>query len=303
MVAEQAATAPHRKARIAKRINGMQPSSVMAMRVLVTLACMIVVPLLAIFGTSWVTLGSTSTRASSGRLQSSDFGHSSPGRNDSMAGTWMTPPAATGNAPEEQSMQPMAEAPVGAASMAPTAIAPPPLPLAPAGFNPSADAPGPELAALAEKWSAPVAADSIAATAGGLQSDPANSVTKRVDGAPVRMGSRGIPSRRRGVLPSTNAAADPVSPAPIAAAAGTSLPAAQGLMTNDWFAAIQQRLRELGATYYLLETLGTGGIQYRFHCKMAVAGNPNNTRQFEATDADPARAMQTVLRDVETWRR
>lgn len=72
--------------------------------------------------------------------------------------------------------------------------------------------------------------------------------------------------------------------------------------TSDWFMGTQKRLRDLGATYYLLETWGRRGELYRFHCKMAIAGNPDYTRYFEATDSDPSRAMQSVLRQVEGWR-
>ncbi len=72
--------------------------------------------------------------------------------------------------------------------------------------------------------------------------------------------------------------------------------------SSDWFTATQQRLRDLGATYYLLETWGRHGELYRFHCKMAIAGNADYTRYFEATDTDASRAMQQVLRQVEAWR-
>jgi hypothetical protein len=69
------------------------------------------------------------------------------------------------------------------------------------------------------------------------------------------------------------------------------------------FRHIQQRLRELGATYSLLETWGDQGQLYRFYCRMAMAGGSQLTRYFEATDADPLSAMATVLEQVETWRR
>jgi hypothetical protein len=67
---------------------------------------------------------------------------------------------------------------------------------------------------------------------------------------------------------------------------------------------MEQRLRELGATYYLLETWGAGGDRYRFFCKMAIAGNAdyNRNRIFQATAVDPLRAMQDVLGQVEQWR-
>jgi len=66
------------------------------------------------------------------------------------------------------------------------------------------------------------------------------------------------------------------------------------------FSDIQLRLRELGATYYLLETWGSQRQLYRFYCRMAVGGNVDFTRYFEATDADPLQAMLQVLRQVET---
>jgi hypothetical protein len=62
------------------------------------------------------------------------------------------------------------------------------------------------------------------------------------------------------------------------------------------------RIRQLGATYYLLETWGDRGQLYRFYCKMAVGGNPDYSRYFEATDADALAAMDKVLREVEDWR-
>ena len=66
--------------------------------------------------------------------------------------------------------------------------------------------------------------------------------------------------------------------------------------------AIQQRLRQLGAPHCLLEPWGSRGQLFRFHCKVAIGGNPNWTRYFEATDADPLQAMTRVLEEVEAWR-
>lgn len=70
----------------------------------------------------------------------------------------------------------------------------------------------------------------------------------------------------------------------------------------DRFAAMERRLRELGATYYLLETWGESGELYRFHAKMALSDNPRYNRHFEATDAEAMVAMQRVLDQVEAWR-
>ena len=65
---------------------------------------------------------------------------------------------------------------------------------------------------------------------------------------------------------------------------------------------MERKLREYGATYYLLETWGNDGELYRFHCRMAIGNNPNYTRHFEATDRDALKAMTQVLERVEAWR-
>ena len=81
----------------------------------------------------------------------------------------------------------------------------------------------------------------------------------------------------------------------------TASPAAFNRPHIDRFTHIQNRLQELGATYYLLETLGTQG-SYRFYCRMAVGGNATFIKWFEATDPDPLTAMTKVLDEAETWR-
>lgn len=69
------------------------------------------------------------------------------------------------------------------------------------------------------------------------------------------------------------------------------------------FLQIQERLKQLGATYYLLETWGTEQQFYRFYCRMAVGGNVNYAHCFESTANDPIKAMNEVLRQVEDWRK
>jgi hypothetical protein len=68
------------------------------------------------------------------------------------------------------------------------------------------------------------------------------------------------------------------------------------------FQKIQNRLKSLGATYYLLETWGNDQRMYRFYCEMSMAGDADFTRSFEATHSDPIGAMQKVLTQVEDWR-
>ncbi|KKK76352.1 hypothetical protein LCGC14_2864540, partial [marine sediment metagenome] len=69
--------------------------------------------------------------------------------------------------------------------------------------------------------------------------------------------------------------------------------------TADRFTWIQDRLRQLGATYYVLETLEGRQDLYRFHCRMAVGGNSSYTRNYEAVDSSPLGAMSKVLQQVQ----
>ncbi len=90
---------------------------------------------------------------------------------------------------------------------------------------------------------------------------------------------------------------------PSLAAAAPNGPVRTDPDTLDQFAHIQKRLRELGSTYFLLENWGDQGECYRFHCRVAVDGNPNFTKHFEATDPQLLGAMTQVLGEVEAWRR
>ncbi len=97
------------------------------------------------------------------------------------------------------------------------------------------------------------------------------------------------------------------APLPMAPSAGMNAPFAADrtacpLETTDPFKDMERRLRQHGATYYLLETWGANGELYRFHCRMAVANNAAYTRHFEATDRDALKAMADVLTQVEAWR-
>lgn len=74
------------------------------------------------------------------------------------------------------------------------------------------------------------------------------------------------------------------------------------VQTNEEFTRIQQRLRGLGATHYVLETWGATGEAYRFQCRMAAGHDAHYSRHFEATDVEPLRAMRTVLEEVESWK-
>ena len=68
------------------------------------------------------------------------------------------------------------------------------------------------------------------------------------------------------------------------------------------FRHIERQLRELGATYYLLERWGEQDGLYRFQCRVAVTDDAQLVRHFEATGSQPLDAMRTVLGDIQSWR-
>jgi hypothetical protein len=86
---------------------------------------------------------------------------------------------------------------------------------------------------------------------------------------------------------------------PSGAERGTHALPVRAPSATDQFTYIQRRLRELGATYYLLETWGAQGQYFRFHARIAIGGSPDYSRRFEATDTDALRAMAKVLEQVE----
>ena len=83
------------------------------------------------------------------------------------------------------------------------------------------------------------------------------------------------------------------------ARARSEAPTRANLPSPDRFEAIERRLRQAGATYYLLETHGAG--EYRFHCQVPGerGGRP---RHFEVIDRDPLSAMTRIADDIESWR-
>ena len=62
-----------------------------------------------------------------------------------------------------------------------------------------------------------------------------------------------------------------------------------------------RRLEQMGAVVVRLERQrGTAG--YVFRCELPLPQNPRYHRFFQAADAEPARAIQRVTRDVEAWK-
>jgi len=70
---------------------------------------------------------------------------------------------------------------------------------------------------------------------------------------------------------------------------------------NDQFKQVLDRLKQLGATYFVLEPCGDQEGEYRFYCRMSIGGNRRVTKPFCCFDCDPLKAMAHVLKDVEVW--
>ena len=112
------------------------------------------------------------------------------------------------------------------------------------------------------------------------------------------------PARRLSPLPPGEGNLIPLDPSPIvghsdaqahpSGSAGNSLP-------SDQFKYVQDRLRQMGATYYVLETCGDEKREFRFYCRMSIGGNPRVTKPFWCFNSDPLKAMTEVLKQIEDW--
>lgn len=70
-------------------------------------------------------------------------------------------------------------------------------------------------------------------------------------------------------------------------------------VTNDPFATSEQRLRELGATYYRLESWGDRGEFYRCACDVRLGSRSRAARHFEAIEPTASQAVAAVIAQVE----
>jgi hypothetical protein len=243
----------------------MESSTVIAFRALVMLACLIVVPLAAIFGSQFPDVvksvlidrfwpPAVKAGASDATLRAE------------------APPFAAAAAPGWR-----ADAPPAATPNAAPGSAPPPLHAAPqfnSGVEPAA------------AWGSN---DGHVRHAGGEYPASAAGGVQRADGT-----APGYGAGSAAAVPGYAASGPPAGGSP----AGTT----QVLTQPDRFTWMERRLRDYGATYYLLETWVNEGERYRFICRMALANNPGHTRNFESTDTDPLRAMGRVVEQVEAWR-
>ena len=274
-------------------MSNSSSSSVMVLfRGLVMLAFLIGVPALAIFNTNVSDtlrqlaerhLGITFKGSASGNSFSEAPLYVASGASSSPVGPGTTPPdAATLTPPVISLPEPSVTPP---STLTQPSVAP--------GNVTGASAPAVSPPAIMPQGGAPPAGmipvsppAGTSATLGGVRTDPAV--------IPVAFQAPADPR-------TLAAAVQPAAGIQPAVAGPTALPPRAALEADGSLRQIQQRLHELGATYVLLESFGNQGL-YRFYCKMAMGGNANYTRYFEATDPDPVRAMTQVLQQVEAWR-
>jgi hypothetical protein len=279
-----ARSARRRTRRLGHKTLGMESSTVLAFRIFVMLSCLIIVPMAAIFGSAFpdvvksvlvdrIVAWSTGKPLETAQPAPEEAGFSA-----------LTPmPPATGERRDNQWEAPRWGG--GSAGVA-AAWSPPPGSqtggVVPAGA-PSAHQGGGNQSA------------SFAAPADPNRAAPAS--------YPVERSS--VDEAARANAPEYPSTSQP-NPFRIAGQPGTESLAGQSNPAQpeqpDRFRMMERKLREYGAVYYLLETWGTEGELYRFHCRMAITNNPNYTRHFEATDRDALKAMSQVLARVEAWR-
>jgi hypothetical protein len=249
----------------------MDSRTVLAFRIFVMLCCLIIVPMAAIFGSA--------------------FPEVVKGLLVDRIVYW-----ATGKAPQVNR-----EAdPHGFGSVAPAASE-----TAPAGATPPSDAPRWSNPSEATSWQSnpPVEVSGAVMPAAAAVVDPGGdqpaAYVEPIPSERAATGGDSVYAAGRGQVGATIGPAGSHAESRPAEPGGTSDPA---LAQPDPFTAMERKLREYGATYYLLETWGNESELFRFHCKMAIGNNPNYTRHFEATDRDALRAMKRVLERVEAWR-
>jgi hypothetical protein len=99
-------------------------------------------------------------------------------------------------------------------------------------------------------------------------------------------------------------AAPTIAPTPVVATPSpTPLPAGS-VPTVSIASSVEPllaKLRSWGVAKYALETWGSGGNLYRFHCEMPLAADAALTQQFEAVAETPRATIEQVVAEVTTW--
>lgn len=293
----------------------MESSAVVAFRALIMLACLVLVPLAAIFGSAFPEVvksnlverfwpGHKQQVAQAGGSEAPAFGDRGPLQSAAHEAQATWPPQAPAS--------PHTIRAVGNEAAGDSARATPAQFSAPAESSPPA-------------W--PPASGNQSAAAESLGAPPLRSAAAERPVPQGRLASGNPLASRERILPNRTGEQDHTNPGTQQLSHATpqgerpsayqrmgesdqqtggralqtpSAAQATGGQSAD-FKAAERRLRQYGASYYRLETVGKNGLEYRFYCMMPTAGNPNSPRHFEATDSDPLSAMCRVADEVESW--
>lgn len=261
----------------------MQSSTMVALRTMVMVTCLVAVPLAAVVGTALPKVLKSALHGQTASFAS---------RTD--------PPGVT---IEDEPQPPAVRAPLLAGEVSePSSEAAPddeapadhPVPVARiTGVRPAAARP---VATITDVR--PTTTTGLAKTA------PLWSASPRTTGT-----SGGLPTAARSRVPrpllKTDYTPPPVQSAPIQVDDGADAPLAtleRPAGPNDSFARSERRLRELGATHYRLETWGARGEFYRCTCNIPMRPRSPAARHFESIEPAPSEAIDAVIRQVERWR-
>jgi hypothetical protein len=99
-----------------------------------------------------------------------------------------------------------------------------------------------------------------------------------------------------------NSKSDSASPAAFKSPPAPPAPGARAASAEPSIEWLVRRLDEMGAVVMRLERQRGQTAGYVFRCELPFPQNPRYHRFFQAVDADPARAVQRVTRDVEAWK-
>lgn len=94
----------------------------------------------------------------------------------------------------------------------------------------------------------------------------------------------------------TNGIVDPMATEPLP-------PVQPEVPTDAELLAITERLRSLGATYYVLECWEHPTPRYRFRCQVPSGDSVRDVITLESTQREPAAAAREVLEQVVQWER
>lgn len=260
----------------------MQSSTMVALRTMVMVTCLVAVPLAAVVGTA---LPKVLKSALQGQTASLSREADSP------------------DAPDEDEPQPpLIHSPLLAAEADDTASTASPDKQPPGVAAPVAritavrPAPAAPVATITDVR--PVASDRIAQTAPLWNAAPRTARSS----ATRQTTAHSLTERP---LVKTGYSPPPPHVAPIRTAEDGDAPLAsldRPAKPNDSFARSERRLRELGATQYRLETWGAQSELYRCTCNVPVRPRSRAARHFEGIEPAPSEAIDAVIHQVERWR-